>query len=105
MDHKIKAIILFTFLLTPAFSLGADLEPVSQELHKKNVSCIKIISSAYDRIHLFVTGHDKQTYRIAGVNEEQAKIILDRFKKDGSPLLMKTQPVSEKGFLDVVSWQ
>lgn len=102
MTWLIRLITLTTLLV---FTNMATAETAQkQELHKSDITGIKIVSSVYNKIHLFLTDQNNATYRMSMLNQNQAQEVLNRFKSDSS-LIIKTTPGEGKNSYNIVDWR
>lgn len=94
--------ILVLTLSIVAFKAHASDE---KRIERKDLSKIKVLSSSTDKVHLFLKSTlNKETYRISFLNDHDANLILNRLKSNEA-LILKTEPVLNKTYLDVISWQ
>lgn len=74
-----------------------------KRIERKDLSNIKVLSSSSEKVHLFLKS-SKETYRISFLSDTDAHIILNRLKSNEA-LILKTEPVLNKTYLNVISWQ
>ena len=101
MKHSFISLSLAFLLCLCAFTAKAE-----SKIHvtRKDLNHIKVLSSSSDKVHLYLKSNNQETYRISFLSENEAHTILDRFKTNDE-LLLTIQPVTNKSYLDVISWQ
>ncbi len=100
---SLNVLILLVFLLVPVLGVAAPVKS-GESITKSDLTGIKIVSTRYDKISLFLKNNLNKTYRITNLSEKQANNILVKLGND-QVLEVQSVPVKGQNYLDVTVWK
>ena len=106
MRNLLRFTFFILFISLPMLSLaeGPAYDTKTITITKDDLKRIHIFSTNVDHIHLYLTDHNQQKYRLMAVSEEEAKRFLDHLKT-GKNITIQTSIVEQRNYLNINSWK